>query len=79
VEGRATSPNLLEGGKDGPRAAQAKSRDRERRSRKRGYVSFNLKPEMMTTRMRVVSDPQASVSTLKAFAMESGKPGKAEA
>jgi hypothetical protein len=36
----------------------------------------------MTTRMRVISDvtdPQASVSTLKTFAVESGKPVVAEA
>ena len=47
-------------------------------SRKRGYVSVDLEPKVMTTRMRVVSDvtdPQASVSTLKTFAVESGKPG----
>jgi alkaline phosphatase D len=51
-------------------------------SRKRGYVSVDLEPKVMTTRMRVVSDitdPQASVSTLKTFAVESGKPGVAEA
>jgi alkaline phosphatase D len=51
-------------------------------SRKRGYVSVDLDAKLMTTRMRVVSDvtdPQASVSTLKTFAVESGKPGVAEA
>jgi alkaline phosphatase D len=50
-------------------------------SRKRGYVSVDLEPKVMTTRMRVVSDitdPNASVSTLKTFAVESGKPGVVE-
>ena len=51
-------------------------------SRKRGYVSVDLDAKLMTTRMRALSDvtdPQASVSTLKTFAVESGKPGVAEA
>ncbi len=51
-------------------------------SRKRGYVSVDLDAKVMTTRMRALSDvtdPQASVSTLKTFAVESGKAGVAEA
>jgi alkaline phosphatase D len=50
--------------------------------RKRGYVSVDLDAKLMTTRMRVLSDvtdPQASVSTLKTFVVESGKAGVAEA
>jgi alkaline phosphatase D len=51
-------------------------------SRKRGYVSVDVGAKQMTTRMRVVSDVvdlKASVSTLKTFAVENGKPGVAEA
>jgi alkaline phosphatase D len=51
-------------------------------SRKRGYVSVDLDAKLMTTRMRALSDvtdPQASVSTLKTFVVESGRPGVAEA
>jgi len=51
-------------------------------SRKRGYVSVDLDAKLMTTRMRALSDvtdPQASISTLKTFAVESGKAGVAEA
>jgi alkaline phosphatase D len=51
-------------------------------SRKRGYVSVHVDAKQMTTRMRVVSDvadPKASVSTLKTFAVENGKPGVTEA
>jgi alkaline phosphatase D len=51
-------------------------------SRKRGYVSVDLDAKLMTTRMQALSDvtdPQASVSTLKTFAVESGRPGAAEA
>ena len=47
-------------------------------SRKRGYVSADVDNRQMTTRLRVISDvtdPKASVSTLKTFAVESGKPG----
>jgi alkaline phosphatase D len=50
--------------------------------RKRGYVSVDLDAKLMTTRMRALSDvtdPQASISTLKTFAVESGRPGVAEA
>jgi alkaline phosphatase D len=51
-------------------------------SRKRGYCSVDLDAKLMTTRMRALSDvtdPQASVSTLKTFAVESGRAGVAEA
>jgi alkaline phosphatase D len=51
-------------------------------SRKRGYVSVDVTAAQMTTRLRVVSnvaDPEASISTLKTFAVESGKPGVVEA
>ena len=47
-------------------------------SRKRGYVSVDVDARQMTTRLRVVSDvtdPNASCSTLKTFAVESGKAG----
>jgi alkaline phosphatase D len=51
-------------------------------SRKRGYVSVDLTPARMTTRFRALSDardPKATVSTLKTFAIESGRPGVNEA
>ena len=47
-------------------------------SRVRGYVSVDLTPETLTARYRAVSDvtdPNATVSTLKTFAVEDGKPG----
>jgi alkaline phosphatase D len=47
-------------------------------SRKRGYVSVDVDAKQMITRLRVISDvvdPKASVSTLKTFAVENGKPG----
>jgi alkaline phosphatase D len=50
-------------------------------SRKRGYVSVDVDAKQMTTRMRVISDvadPKATVSTLKTFAVENGKPGVAD-
>jgi alkaline phosphatase D len=50
-------------------------------SRKRGYCSVDVDAKLMTTRMRVLSDvtdPQAGVSTLKTFAVESGRAGVAE-
>ena len=50
-------------------------------SRKRGYVSVNVDAKQMTTRMRVISDvadARATVSTLKTFAVENGRPGVAE-
>jgi len=51
-------------------------------SRKRGYVSVDVDARHMTTRLRAISDvadPKASVSTLKTFAVESGRPGVAGA
>jgi alkaline phosphatase D len=51
-------------------------------SRKRGYVSVDLDWNRMQVNMRVVSDahdPNAGISTLKAFAVENGKPGVVEA
>ena len=47
-------------------------------SRRRGYVAIDLVPTHMQVRMRVVSDatdPKADISTLKAFAVEGGRPG----
>jgi alkaline phosphatase D len=51
-------------------------------SRKRGYVSVDVDAKQMTARLRVISDvtdPKASVSTLKTLAVENGKPGVVEA
>jgi alkaline phosphatase D len=51
-------------------------------SRMRGYVSVELTPTRMTTRLRTVSDardPDSSISTLKTFVVEDGKPGALEA
>jgi alkaline phosphatase D len=47
-------------------------------SRKRGYAVTDLTPDQMTTRLRTVSDavdPAATIDTLAAFVVESGKPG----
>jgi alkaline phosphatase D len=47
-------------------------------SRQRGYVSVDLERAHMQVRMRVVSDahdPKADISTLKTFAVESGRAG----
>jgi alkaline phosphatase D len=47
-------------------------------SRLRGYVSVELTPDRLTARFRTVSDvrdPYASVSTLRTFVVESGRPG----
>jgi alkaline phosphatase D len=47
-------------------------------SRQRGYVCVDLERAHMQARMRVVSDvkdPKATVSTLRTFAVEAGKPG----
>jgi alkaline phosphatase D len=47
-------------------------------SRQRGYVAVDLFRDRMETRLRVISDrrdPKATVSTLKRFVVESGKPG----
>ncbi len=51
-------------------------------SRKRGYVSVDVDAEQMTARLRALSDvadPKASVSTLKTFVVENGRPGVADA
>jgi alkaline phosphatase D len=47
-------------------------------SRVHGYVTFDIAPSETKTRFRAVSDatdPKATVSTLKSFAVENGKPG----
>jgi alkaline phosphatase D len=47
-------------------------------SRQRGYVSVALTRQTMTTRFRAVSnvtDPTATVSTLRSFVVEDGRPG----
>jgi alkaline phosphatase D len=47
-------------------------------SRKRGYVSVDLTPELMITRFQAISDaadPNATVATLRSFAIESGRRG----
>jgi alkaline phosphatase D len=51
-------------------------------SRRRGYVSVDLERAHMQVSMRVVSDahdPNATISTLKTFAVESGHAGVVEA
>ena len=50
-------------------------------SKMRGYVSVDLTRERMETRFRAVSnitDPQATVSTLKTYVVENGKAGAVE-
>jgi alkaline phosphatase D len=50
-------------------------------SRRRGYVIVDLKREQMQLRMRAVSDahdPKADISTLKTYAVESGRAGVLE-
>jgi alkaline phosphatase D len=47
-------------------------------SRKRGYVSVDLTPEQMSVRFQAISDaadPNATVSTLRSFVIESGRRG----
>ena len=47
-------------------------------SRYRGYVAVDITCERMESRLRVISDrrdPKATVSTLKRFVVESGRPG----
>jgi alkaline phosphatase D len=47
-------------------------------SRYRGYVAVDLSRDRMEARLQVISDrrdPNATVSTLKRFVVESGKPG----
>jgi alkaline phosphatase D len=51
-------------------------------SRRRGYVSVDLSPERMQVAMRVVSDvtdPKATIATLKNFVVENGRAGPLEA
>lgn len=51
-------------------------------SRQRGYVAVELSEQQMLTHLRVISDardPNASVSTLKSFVVESGRAGAIEA
>ncbi len=47
-------------------------------SRPRGYMSIDVRPDRMDTRYQVISDvrdPAASLSTLKSWTVESGRPG----
>ena len=47
-------------------------------SRYRGYVAVDVTRDRMELRLRVISDrrdPNATVSTLKRFVVESGRPG----
>ena len=47
-------------------------------SRVRGYMSMDVTPQRMTARYQAVSDvrdPKASLSTLKSWTVESGRPG----
>lgn len=47
-------------------------------SRKRGYVSAELRPERLEVAFRAVADvrdPQTGVSTLRRFVVENGRPG----
>ena len=47
-------------------------------SRRRGCICVDLEPAQMQVQMRVISDardPNADISTLKTFAVQSGKPG----
>ena len=51
-------------------------------SRKRGYVMAEITRDQLTARFRAISDvtdPNATVDTLKTFIVESGKPGPVEA
>jgi alkaline phosphatase D len=51
-------------------------------SRKRGYVSAELRPERLEVAFRVVADvrdPDTEVSTLRRFVVENGRPGPAPA
>ncbi|MEI9964401.1 MAG: alkaline phosphatase D family protein [Caulobacteraceae bacterium] len=51
-------------------------------SRVRGYVSCDLRPDRLETAFRTISDradPNATVSTLKRFVVESGRAGATEA
>lgn len=51
-------------------------------SRVRGYMAIDVERDRMSTRYRAISDvrdPNASISTLKSWVVESGKPGAVEA
>ena len=51
-------------------------------SRKRGYAALDIGPDKIVTRFRSLSDVNdmaATVSTLKTFAVENGRPGVVEA
>jgi alkaline phosphatase D len=51
-------------------------------SRKRGYVSVDVNAKQMTARLRALSDvtdPKATVSTLRTLAVDNNKPGVVEA
>lgn len=48
----------------------------------RGYVSVDIEPGVMHTRYRAISDrhdPNATISTLKSFVVEDGRPGPTDA
>ena len=47
-------------------------------TRQRGYVSVELTAERLTAHLQTVSDvrdPRATLSTLRSFVVESGRPG----
>jgi alkaline phosphatase D len=51
-------------------------------ARQRGYAMVDVTPARMTTNFRAISDradPDATVSTLKSFVVENGRPGAVEA
>ena len=51
-------------------------------SRVRGYMAIDVERDRMSTRYRAISDvrdPKASISTLKSWVVEAGKPGAVEA
>ena len=51
-------------------------------NRHRGYLSISVSDARMETRLRAISDrrdPDASVSTLKTFVVETERPGPIEA
>ena len=50
-------------------------------ARERGYTLIHMTPDRMTTRLRNISDradPNATISTLKTFVVEDGRPGAVE-
>ena len=51
-------------------------------SRQRGYMSIEITPQRMTTRLQAISnreDPHATLSTLKTYVVENGRAGAVEA